>query len=349
MNVKEIYEKLVPTRYTVFLDEKGLTSSAANHQANMVKEQMQFIASDLDRTNGYTSTVFVKDKNVRLDNFTQIPNLSEISIKEGVYYGLSAWLREGITAKETAISIINSTNVNLFPIENEKELIDIEESPELKEVVLKQYTLDDALNELSLKERQEYLAVEASSAHLGKKLHPNSGTTNAAQSRSIGSIVKKDGKILELKNQLNNFRETSLTEYSLGGNTKETCVITNTALYERDDILKLFLQLQEQHRSFEERLNFYKAKLKDKMASKNIEFTEAYRRESSEAVKEYKIAMREWNLALDDYQKAHAENTQARELVRLNVAKYVAKLKIVMPEALTSISNEISLICPISK
>lgn len=344
--IKKIYEDIVPARFRVFLDEKGLTMSAANHQANMVKEQMQSIASNLSRTNGFTSTVSVKDKDVKLDNYITIEDLDKEAIKEGVYYGLSAWLREGIQAKEQALEMIKSANISEFTLEDESEAIEIPDMPFLEAIVLEQYTELDAINELTIKERQEYLAVEAAAAHLGKKLHVNASVSTNLRGQRVEA--SKDGKILEMRNQLNGFRETNLIEYSLGGPTKEVCVVTNSPLYTREYMDKLFLQLQEQHRSYEERLNYYKGILKDKVATKNIELTEEYCKKTSEANRAYKEKKRAWDAIVDASDKQYSEINQGRENMRLQVAKYVAKLKIIIPDALTSISKEIADISSVS-
>lgn len=343
--IKETYERVIPARFRVFLDEKGMTMSAANHQANMVKEKMAETASVLDKTNGFTSVVDVKGKNVKLDNFVKVDDLKAETLREGFYYGLSAWLREAIKAKQIVLDLIQGVSLdNLRSPDAEVLTFPDTKQPVLAQIQLVPFTLEDAIDELSVKERQEYLSVEAQAAHLGKKIHEVKKSNPTFEQRRAGAIATeaKVGKIKEMRDQLNNFQENTLIEYSLGGSSREVCIVTHTPLYSAESLNTLYLELQEQHRSYEERLNYYKGRLKDRISEVEIERMETYRSAVAQASLVWQEEMRAYNTLQNEFQIKQTNERKELEKLRLEVSKYIAKLKIIIPDNLKTVSEEIS-------
>ena len=339
-DVKINYEVLIPNSLRIFLDEKGLTQSAANHQANMIKELMKVTKNNLKKTNGFTSEVSINSEKVSLDNFVKLPDLKEQSLKEGYYYGLSAWLREAIEAKHQASSLAEICALNSYIEEGEAIAPFTKLPPVMKHVLVKSFTEQDALNELTIRERQEYLSVEAQAAHLGKKLHKAPRRSDAW--RADVPDNDGEGKLAEIREQLQTFRASELREYSLGGASKQVCVVTNTALYTEEEINQLYTELQEQHRTYEARLNYYKAKIKDRISAENIRLREEYTRELSDAQTAYQIEVRAFQADQAEYQKSVTLQNQTFEKRRLELVKYISKLKIIIPDALKELSEEIS-------
>lgn len=325
--IKELYEKLIPGRLRVFLGDKGLTMAEANHQANMVKELMANVASKFNRTNGYKSTVLLHDQEVALNNYTAIEDLKEEALKEGNYFGYSAWLREGISAKDAALILTKSIPVQKFGLESpEFTLV----TPRMAVIDNTLFTQEDILDSWTVKERQEYLSVEAQAAHLGKKLH---------EAQGLGNVK---GKIRLIREQMQNFTGSGLMEYALGGATKTTCIVKHTPLYDPTDIERIFLSLQEQHRSYEAKLNYYKSRLKDDLATANIERSNTNRQAHIEAAASYQEEMNVYSTSYKTWLDTNTAIEQARETLRLQLTQYISKLKIIIPEGLEIVSNELA-------
>lgn len=323
---KYFYEKLISPQARVFLDEKGLTMSEASHQADMVKEELAKVAADFENTAGFRSTVDLKGKVVKLDNFIAIPDLYEAAQIEGEYYGLSAWLREGVKSKEEALNTVKRTRQDQFVTDTDEVFeLDIPYPEELFAKIVEP-TEQDVLGTFTIKERAEYLMLEAKAAHIGKKIHD-------------GAIKK--GKILQIRDQVLSFQEHDLKEYPSGGG-KDVFLITNTPLYLKDYIDDVFMKLQEKHRSLEAKLNWYRGRIKDELSAMSIAANEAYRKESRTLANKHREEMAVYTAKLTEHSRAIADRDTMREGRRLATIKYVAKLKIIIPEELTALAAKIA-------
>lgn len=213
----------------VFFGESGLTSTSANHVANLAKE---FISSNENYLN---SISFInckvglissdKDQTYSLG----VQNLNDIEVILAAIAkckALIAWLREAIKAKNALISDINNFNISSYC---QLKGLPNPERPQLPDYL----TAEEYYDSLPIKERNEYYSLEAEAATLGQFIHPGG---NLNQQRSLLSEklmhpIKSEGE----------GRDTILYKYS-----------PSISLEEVDST---FFKLQAKHREIQARLN----------------------------------------------------------------------------------------------
>lgn len=210
----------------------GLTSSEANHVTNIVKELVKGLNTSMPLT---TTKATVGDKTYPLDNNKRLDGWVNVVEQKGRLYSLSAWLKTGIKGKERELQrlddlsrgIITESAGALRQIEGTLPLIPRPKTPLT--------TFEAYMNSLTTKERAEYLANEAMAAHIGQFVH----------------------KFDDIREQLEGFEATTLKELK-----NEIVVEEHELLYEEEELLQGFFQLQREHRDYEKSVNYWKAQHK---------------------------------------------------------------------------------------
>lgn len=168
-------------------------------------------------------------------------------------------------------------------------------------VRLKQYTEDDALATLSLEKRMEYYRLEALASVYGKLIHPDK-----PYSKALSILRDKIANPVKIETQ-----DTNLVvyDYTPSGDIE---VFSNT-----------FLELQENYRKVESSLNNIKTEVMKLVEKTNIERASKYSEDYTNYTNRCKELSAEFSLWMN------------------NEAARVGSLKIVIPESLVSVMNEI--------
>lgn len=219
-----------------FSTEKGLTSTQANHLANIAKELYQ---TDLEKANGIrfvssyvtvagTDKVYQTKSGASLDDYKNI-NLGRI----GLLNTFCAWVREAIKAKDEALQKLDDMDVFDYMSMNNLSYTEVDVKVDV--------TDEDAINNLSIEDRVNYYSLEAKASVLGKQIHPG-------QSLSIA--------INEVRQVMNEpVRVKSTDNNDIIEELKPTADI--------NDLEAHFLSLQAIHRKLNGELNVLKQKIKD--------------------------------------------------------------------------------------
>ena len=313
-----LLQQVVKKHLLVFLGEKGLTSADANHKANLVKETLVPYTNQWLNTGSYNTVIDFEDKLAKVTNFTKI-ELVPLSLIEGDMNALSAWLREGIKAKDSAItSVQNVSSVKLQLESDEVPSTTYPTAPKIETLPLVQLTEEDIIGEWDIKTRSEYLSLESQAAGIGKRIHNN-------------------GTVVQLRNGIASMRPNEFTELKDG----KMLLATNTAVYTTEEIETAFMTLQEMHREKESRLNYYKAKIKDDLNIRNRELYQE-RFDAQQALNDvYQEEMLEYSKELRALQQAHSQYQSILEKRRLELTNYVSKLRIVIPNSLQTIIDSL--------
>ena len=154
----------------VFFGEHGLTSTSANHLANIAQEKIVSNEAKLKNLNFVTTTVDIVGSpensgkvinkgydETRLDEVRG--RLSEIADMNA----FCAWIREAIRAKETELNDVTTKSYDDWLRENILE----NDRPEF----VGDATNDDVMAEMTVKELNEYFHLEATAATIGKYIH----------------------------------------------------------------------------------------------------------------------------------------------------------------------------------
>jgi hypothetical protein len=253
-----------------FFGPEGLTSTSANHIANIAKEYYQSIETELK------SMSFIEE------SMSIIGNLNKTIVKTGTpniltnidsyitdiieAKSLIAWLREGIKLKDKLYS--NTQNYVSKELEELK-------APSLSDDEL---TDDDVLNSLDVKDRERYLTNETICAVIGSLIHPNGEFSKAKQ---------------DMFNKISNPIKTSI-------NGRDTIITYYNPIFEKPEVESKFFELQKTHRSAQAELNSLKSKINkiindfnDNLSKKYIEECEQYRTKKQELIEKDKLYISE--------------------------------------------------------
>lgn len=285
------------TFFAVNKEKNSVTSTEANHLANMAKERANALLAELEALR-LTKDIMLKFKGYDvLLNPGEAVNADVIRNNANTVFQLfafSAWLREGIKAKEKQMDAIRKTPLTI-------------EFPEMKEVDHpKEVEESDIISEMNIRELSEYLALEAEAAHVGKLIH------------NMGLVQK-------MRKSAQSHQEVYFKEMNVGGgiDTFTVSSVLNMSVSELED---LFFSLQEQHRQAESKLNGFKARIKNEVTTRNVQLQHDFIAASQKAREEY-------NLAVSEYRAKNA----AHEAEILAELKKVSELRILIPHAFTTV------------
>ena len=250
-------------------NEVALTSTSANHIANLAREHektmqqklngISYIKCELQLIDG-NKMQFAKGSNIKLEEIEQILNdLAECN-------SLIAWIREGIKEKEKLYEDLKK--------------LEFKEWCNLNNIKIDQPTIGtlweekDFYNSLSIKERNEYYELEAKASTIGKYIHEN------------GDISKAR---IEIKEKLQN--PTKLDQ-----NGRDSILFTFTPKVTEEEFDALYFNLQNKYREYQAQLNHIKNKCDETISNHNNEIQSKLRKDLEEYMNIMKIKKAEFEL-----------------------------------------------------
>lgn len=236
---------------SVYLGEKGMTSTNANYLANLAKEiskkdetklrKVSFVNSSVELINGSRKTLN--------SGWTNIAELEVCLNRISNMNAFCAWVREAIKAKENALKTIENLSLNGFCKLKNIEL------PEEPEVTL--LTEQDIINKMDIKERNRYLELEAFAATFGKYIHPD-GTISRAREDAF-------------------YREEAPNE--VDGTGRDMVIYNYSPSVSTLELDKVFISLQNKYREYEKQLNAIKFDIKEKVNAQNMLLVQEHNKE----------------------------------------------------------------------
>lgn len=293
-----------------FFGTSGYTSTSANYIANKAKEMVEGINAD--------SIDFITTKVSSLNNNTemilsrglkesQLNTLIERQIIASKLNGLISWMREAIRAKENLLNQCERTNFNTWMKENYPDVdlntfgADIIENPEPDDITM---TADEwAMNNMSIKEINEYLFLLAACSKIGKFIHPN-----GEYSRARATALQKHGT-------------SSVKDYQ-----SSTVIYNYESSIPADVIEKKFFEMQELHREYQKRLNSIKFNIDNEVQKLNDQYT---------AMLDKYNEIESMNIA--NISKKRAEYKTLFNTWKMKKLDELRKLKIIIPNELKEI------------
>lgn len=306
----------LPKHLTVFFGDEGLSQTEANHQANMVKEIADGYKRVFANTAAFTEILeYNSTKEVPLDSKKGIKDLRMEAVREGNLYALSAWLREAVKAKQNLIDLVrNAPDIDFLQEGESFPRITLDEPRLINPANPKNWKDEDIIGEFTIAERAEFLMLEAQAAHLGKKLHA-------------------DGILNKINHELATFDTYRFHNLADGAGLK-AFPVKRVALYAKDDFQKDFFQLQDEHRGFEAKLNWYKARIQNEVTMRNAQAQEEYRKAFQDVYSEYNVKRMEFERHVQDVNKAEKMLLNEIGQRRLELVKQISAYKIVVPNEL---------------
>lgn len=238
----------------VFLSNKGLTSTAASHYANMAKEiseesakylaNLQFYDVYIESLSGTSTKVMSRGTN----DLSKITGSIELISRMNTF---CAWVREAIKSKEQMLKELDSISLEDWAKNNNVELPEIPEHVP----VLTLPTEKDIIDEWNPEKRLKYLRLEAHASTIGKYIHPNGSISRARE----------------------NYHEVATNPIKKEVLASDVILYSHNITLSNAVVESMFMLLQNDHRSFEKELNAMKAELKSELNKRILEANQKHR------------------------------------------------------------------------
>ena len=282
--------------------EKGLNETSASHLcalASQVKAHCESVLRNVSFVNSYIDVIgsdaSPKQINIGMMRIDDI----DIAIKEiSRMNAFISWFAEARELLEKIRKKVDETTIYSWM---EASGIEKPEKPELTSDEVESSTLNDIINELSIKDRQMYLALEAKASVYGKFIHPDQPMDKAR----------------------NRMHEIISKPYVSDGRGRDTIIYHHVPSIDTEIVDAEFNKLQAEYRKIEQQLNHMKSDLRKKLNIRNTE-------ENNER-----------NLRLQKYKEERAAyDNKMRELTLqynqwvLDENAKISKIKFIIPENL---------------
>jgi hypothetical protein len=225
-----------------FLSTSGLSMSKSQSISNICNQRAKYIDSLLTNVNNVSKSFKYLDETHLKQIGKPLPiNVLQLLQDKSSYHSLQAYLMEAVKHKD---GLLENVRRKYF----ETELVHPIMPKYVKSVFIKEVDEKWAWEQLSEKEYCEYLEAETYASHIGQYFH-------------------KGGVLDNLRKTYNNDLELSLVELK----KDEKIPVTSTPNHSEKDLIDLHESLANVHREYEQKVNYYKAKVKNLVASNNIE------------------------------------------------------------------------------
>ena len=230
--------------------EKGLNETSASHLcalASQVKGHHESILKNVSFIDSFIDVVgsdaSPKRTNIGMKSIEEI----DTAIKEiGKMNAFISWFAEARELLEKIRKKVDGTTVYSWM---EASGIEKPEKPELTSDEVMNSTLDDIIAELSIKDRQMYLALEAKASVYGKFIHPDQPMDKAR----------------------NRMHEVVSKPYVSEGRGRDTIIYHHVPSIDTEIVDAEFNKLQAEYRKIEQQLNHMKSDLRKKLNIRNTE------------------------------------------------------------------------------
>lgn len=274
----------------IFFAENGLTTTSANHIANIAKEKYQVLMKSLTGLEFYDSKVVSlmgSSEAFLSEGITDLSNIKKDLLDIAKLKSLIAWLREAIKAKEALRQEALSSTYNLV-----KPILPLEEDP---------VTEEDVIGSWSIKKRNRYYYLDSVCATIGTYIHPGQPFA-----------IARD-----------NFTEKLSKPRKTSGSGRDMVIYTYTPSVSQEEVESTFMDLQETYRNYQSELNSMKYEIEETVKASKID------------------CMNKNSLAYNAYSTEQQKYTNELALLREKEAVRISHLKIVIPDALQDIYNQV--------
>lgn len=269
-----------------FFAEKGLTSTSANHIANLAKEYVQAQEQELENVEFFNSylTIIGSDKEQRVQrgwDSDQIKGIAQRLRHISLANSLIAWLREAIKTRQKML--LEVQRMELADYCKAKDL-KVPEEPERKQDM----TREEYLATMTVKDRARILSLEAKAAAFGKHIHP-------------------DGHLSEARKQ---YMKIMCQEAEIDGSGRDTILYRHEPSVKLDDMEACFFALQSEYRKAQAELNGY-----------NHQIDEALRADKEHKQGEYNVANADYLVEIAKLEKDFAlyRDEESRRISRMKI------------------------------
>jgi hypothetical protein len=283
------------------LSTKGLSMSQAQSVSNLCNQNALEIQRELESYNNCSKSIVIDKQSYVMQEASPI-NFDKIIEKlkfKGDLHACQAFLMEAVKAKDEEIERVQNTRPDFSDLVEPVK----RDAPDYNIIP----TVDESWgwSKLTDAEYSEYLQAEAMAAHLGQFIH-------------------KNGKLSSLRKELSNM--PSIEWFNVEDGKKTPVKITKH--HNSQDLLEIHEDIAEQHRQYEQRVNYFKAKVKNLVSDENARI----QRENADMAAAFlsleETLNREYRLAMDAYKGELMRRTMDFNSSREHLIKATAALRI---------------------
>lgn len=293
------------------LSTKGLSMSQAQSISNLCNQRAKEITNKLADVNNVSKTLVINSETYTETQGNPMPvNTVELLTEKARLSATQAFLMENIKAKD---ELIKEIQCDQFKYDTEAPQRPKTEVRVIPSPVDETWGWD----QLTTAEYNEYLEAEAYASHIGQFIH-------------------KGGKLDKLRAELPTIKTLEFMEIEVGKKTPMKVSIHHTS----EQLLEIHEQLAALHREYEQKVNYFKAKVKNSVTTENARIAKERADIQSEVNEinskqdvEYKNAYDKW---ASEYRKA-SEEFEADRQKRIENA---ANLKIEVAERFQPVVDE---------
>lgn len=281
------------------LSDKGLSLSQAQSISNLCFQKTQEIGNQLVVINNSEKTLKIGNETYIETVGNKIPaNVVDLILEKGLLHATQAFLMENIKAKDSLIKELRAKSYVsdlVYPI-----------YPEMKEAVLLSLVDEKwGWDQLSLSEYNEYLEAESYAAHIGQFIH-------------------KGEKLDTLRKELPFLKTLEWMSIEDGKKTPLKVSIHHTS----DQLLTVHNELAAKHRQYEQRVNYFKAKVKNLVTKENARISAENAVLVSKINSENELSRLDYNTAVKVYEEANQKAIQIFEQKRQEDIQKTSSLRI---------------------
>ena len=261
------------------LDSKGLSMSQAQSISNLCNQRSRDISFKLRDINNVEKVLKIGEETYTETPARKMPeDVVDLLSDKSRLHAAQAFLMENIKAKSELLSEIKDRDFDFD--------VDLPKCGDLQSADIERSVGEDwGWNQLSTTEYNEYLEAEAFASHVGQFIH-------------------KGGKLDELRSELPTIKTLEWIEVESGKKTPLKVSVHHTS----EELGDLHEKLAAIHRNHEQRVNYFKAKVKNLVTSENARIAKenAVKEASVNEINQntisvYNKAKEEWNAS---YRKA---------------------------------------------
>ena len=285
------------------LASKGLSMSQAQSISNLCNQRSKDITAQLADINNVSKVLKIGEETYTETQANPIPvNVVELLTAKARLSATQAFLMENIKAKDELINDIKSEKFN-YEVE----------APDRPKTIVQQLPSevdeDFGWDTLTTSEYNEFLEAEAYASHIGQFIH-------------------KGGRLDRLRAELPTIKTLEFMEIEVGKKTPLKVSVHHTP----EQLLTIHEELAALHRGYEQKVNYFKSKVKNAVTSENARIQKErgniqgeVNQQNSDLANAYKLAYEEWTANQRKAQHEFEEKRQNRIQDAVNLKIEVAE------------------------
>lgn len=295
---------------------KGLSLSQAQSISNLCNQRAREIEAKLTGVNNYSKSVTIIEskfpKTYNTVTGKKLPsNVVELLIEKSTLHACQAFLMENIKAKDSLLTEIKKAVADISSVEMPKQ--------PLTKQLINLPVVDETFgwSELSVSETNEFIEAEAFASHIGQFIH-------------------KGGALDHLRTELPTVPAIEWMTIK----DSEKSPVTITTHHTSEELLLLHEELATLHRQYEQRVNYFKAKVKNITTEENARIVKVnadnqidFQKFNNEQQSEYQTAYKSYLESVKTIQSEFEKERQAK-------IKEIAAMRINIDERFQKVIND---------